>query len=156
MLIQPLHPVSSLFNVLNYQLDQRVIAIPNLQDFSSLRSVTIDAVFRVRTFTHQSLVDYFTSPLPWIARLFTHMAQSSGLAENISDLTLNLMFARFPTNLLPLPDWRVLSVAVNKFPHPVRLAMNISGLDNEGVAILENDGRLSGSAWNGPLVITFQ
>lgn len=149
------YPVSSLYNVLNYPLEQRVMATPSLWHFQSIKTVTIDAVFRIRIFTHQSLVDYFTCPLPWIARLFREMSESR-LAGRISHLTLNLLFARFPSQLLRLPDWGVLSTAINMFPRPVPLTMNITGLDEKDAAILEQDERLSELAWNGRLIMTFQ
>lgn len=137
------------YNSLNYVLQYQFAPVPDLQGMNSLKSVVIDAKFTVRIFHHRSLIDYFTSPLPWITSLFTALSGSPSLRTNISQSTLNLAFVNFPRELMKLLNWKTLANSVNKFPNPPRLILNITGLNRDDMAELQRDEYLVGLAEKG-------
>jgi hypothetical protein len=137
------------YNTLNYVLQYQSAPIPDLQGMDSLKSVVIDAKFTVRIFHHRSLIDYFTTPLPWITSLFTALAESLALRTKISHLTLNLAFVNFPKELLKLFNWKTLANSVNKFPNPPKLILNVTGLNHDEMAELQQNEYLVGLAEKG-------
>lgn len=147
--------VSVLYNVLNYPLELRTIAPPDLRGFLSIKSVSIDAVLRIRIFTHQSLIDYFTNPLPWIIDFFNKMAENSALAKEVERLTVNLTFVDFPPNLMKHLSWKdVVATVMAKFERPVKLSINIIGVDKNVALQLRTDEHLSNLAGRGCLSIS--
>ncbi|KAF8877322.1 hypothetical protein CPB84DRAFT_1795116 [Gymnopilus junonius] len=134
-------PVHDSYNSLGYILSRYGAATPDLQKFMTLQSLTIDAKFTVRIFHHRSLIDYFTSPLPWITDLLKTISSSSWpAAETLTRLTLNLSLELpFPNELIRLIDKALENLIIDlssRFPNLKTVELRIVHLDGEGFGLL--------------------
>ncbi|KAF9474283.1 hypothetical protein BDN70DRAFT_936775 [Pholiota conissans] len=144
------------YNTLNYILQHQSAPVPDLQGMDSLKCIVIVAKFTVRIFHHRSLIDYFTSPLPWITSLFTTLSKSPTVAARITHLALNFAFVKFPIELVMLlsKSWKPLAAAIDNFPRPPKLILNITGLDHNGIMELQRSEYLVGLTERGIITYT--
>ncbi|PPR00547.1 hypothetical protein CVT26_009879 [Gymnopilus dilepis] len=143
--------VVSSFNSLGFLLKTYQTNPPSLQNFSNLRSLTIDAQFTVRTFHHRSLVDYFTTPVRWIRDLLESMITShSPSTGTLQEINLNLSFPQpFPHELIRLVDislgFIVVHLLPNNFPAVRSFKLHIIHLDHSGYQALKKEA----AQWQG-------
>lgn len=134
--------VHTKYNSLAYVLAPYTIMPPNLRNFKALHSLIIDAKFTVRIFHHRSLIDYFTSPIPWIMHLLDSISRSNWPSvASLTRITLNLSFSNpFPHELLRLIDKALeallIVLSIDRFSSLKDVELRILHLDSRGFDLL--------------------
>jgi len=139
------------YNSLKYELAhyENRWPVTSLKGLPGLQVLTIDAPFFLRTFQHKILVDFFGSPLPWIADLLKELPNSKApTAASLSKLIFCFSFHDFGDQfqVMHAIKWETLTDVVKQlyFPNLSSVEMRMKGLDRRQLDLIRQNPYLRG------------